>query len=72
MNDMIKLTIETKDKFISDEISYAYNLSIQTISSARELVIELSSLLPNYKVGRGVSHIWISNQSNERQAIINY
>lgn len=49
-------------------LDYANKVDVESMLSAMENL----TLLHPFKVGRGGNHVWISNQKNERLAIITF
>lgn len=67
---MLKLTIETTDKFRSGDVMNAYNQALEACTMD-DFVESLQNNIGNSKVGLGGNHIWICDvDTNERIAII--
>lgn len=66
---MLNLIIETTNENRRGDIENAYNLALET-SNLNDFIKSLESNIGNSKVGRGGSHIWITEQNNERIGMI--
>jgi len=67
---MLNLSIETTDKKLASKIKSAYEFALGKSATANQLMLNLERKLGNVKVGKGGSHIWISDSDNNRLAII--
>jgi len=67
---MLKLTIETTDKFRIGDVTNAYNEALET-TNVTDMMESLRQNIGNSLVGRGGSHIWITcSATNNRLATI--
>ena len=67
---MKTLTFEKRNKEVS-KVKNTIQYITDTAQTKQDAVNRLSDILSNVKLGWGGSHVWCSNQNNERLFIIN-